>query len=172
MSRTNPRRGEKAALPTAGAKAASAKTTAEKRSAGEISDSSGRSGDETPPKKKSKDATIADLKSKMLDKNTKIQTMRGEIKTLKDVCDLQVVKIGQLEEAAINPPIGVPINKGFKMIVDKETKGPVWQKNKFIANAEELDKLMKKVMLDTDHGAEAWRACPTQNRPKWFAPIR
>jgi hypothetical protein len=60
-----------------------------------------------------------------------------------------------MEQLAANVPLGVPVNEGFLLVVDKHTRGPVWQKNKFIANDKELDKVMKKLMLNTDHGRKA-----------------
>lgn len=50
---------------------------------------------------------------------------------------------------------GVPLNADFKHIVEKLSRTYVWKEHKFIANQEQLDKVMLKVMMKTDHGREA-----------------
>jgi hypothetical protein len=105
---------------------------------------------------------IARLNSRLLDKNIKITNfrhkvddLRSEKRTLGDKVAMLVAKINDMEKAALNVPLGVPVNEGFNFVVDSRTRGPVWQKTKFIANDKEMDKIMKKLMLGTDHGRDA-----------------
>jgi hypothetical protein len=133
-----------------------------KRDSDLISHSEDDESDEPPTKrKKNAKEQIQDLESKMLAKQTKIQDFRDQIRKLKienkelnDRDTMLVDRIQELEQGALTAPLGVPKNEGYVLVVDKKAKGPVWHKNKFIADEDELDMVMKNLMLSTDHGTQ------------------
>jgi hypothetical protein len=127
------------------------------------------------------------LEAQMLVKNNKIKHMRGVIKDLKseklklkefgdrlesdkvelkERSDRLEVRVVELEEAALNPPLGVAENEGFRPLVQAATKGFIWNRNQFIANPSEMDRIMLQIMLSTVYGRELLEGLSEQEKKK------
>ena len=122
------------------------------------------SDDDEPPAKKTKLTPGQQIKQLELrlqsetasvKKQSSMITKRDDkIQELKDYIEELLEEIEGLKRSNRKRQVGVPVNKGIKLVVKTYTNNTVWHYYKFIADEEELDEIMENILLSCEDGVK------------------
>lgn len=120
-------------------------------------DDDSSSGTEEPPTKKkrmTKDQQITALQQLTKSHEATIKKQAQMIDTRDNKIDGLEVMIENLKRQQKRKQVGVPENKALKLVVKTYTTSHVWTWYKFIADEDELDEIMERILLSCEDGVK------------------
>jgi hypothetical protein len=122
-----------------------------------VDDDDSSSSTEEPPVKKrkmTKDQQITALQQQNTSHEATIMKQARMITTRDDkITDLEVI-VANLKRQQKKKLVGVPENTALKLVVKTYTTSHVWTWYKFIADEDELDEIMERILLSCEDGVK------------------